>query len=113
MHSLLTVRPSEEFSNGVYVGMEGQNMDKVDLHSVEFEEQEEAAEEESGEPGGLRVPVRVHDPKMPTETEQEEHCLMHVPYRSWCVHCVRGRGEQKQHKRQERDKGAITEIHMD
>ena len=95
------------------MGIRVQNTDKVELYSGEFEEREEAAEEESGEPGGVRVPVRVHDPKMPTEAEQEEHCLTHVPYRSWCVHCARGRGEQRQHKRQERDKGAIPEIHMD
>ena len=32
---------------------------------------------------------------MPTKREVLEHNLTHVPYRSWCPHCVRGRGRSE------------------
>ena len=34
---------------------------------------------------------------MPTEAEIEDHRLTHIPYRSWCRHCVLGRalGEKR------------------
>ena len=38
-------------------------------------------------------------PKAPTKKEREEHERTHVPYRSWCKHCVRGRGRNKHHAR--------------
>ncbi len=28
------------------------------------------------------------------------HLLTHLPYRPWCKHCVGGKGQQSQHKRQ-------------
>ena len=31
-------------------------------------------------------------PREPTEEERMRHEATHLPYRSWCVHCVRGRG---------------------
>ena len=44
-----------------------------------------------GEPGERKT-KKLQEPKMPTRTEIEEHNLTHLPYRSWCRHCVRGRG---------------------
>ena len=29
----------------------------------------------------------------PTAQERLDHAIAHVPYRSWCPHCVRGRGK--------------------
>eukprot|EP00972_Heterocapsa_arctica_P090949 13417606-Heterocapsa_arctica.AAC.1 len=34
---------------------------------------------------------------MPTKREREEHEALHLPYRSWCKHCVRGRGRNRPH----------------
>ena len=34
----------------------------------------------------------------PTVKEMEEHESLHMPYRLWCPHCVRGRGVSSQHK---------------
>ncbi len=31
-------------------------------------------------------------PEMPTKAEVEKHNMSHIPYRSWCPHCVRGQG---------------------
>ena len=37
-------------------------------------------------------------PSKPTEAEQDEHhATGHAAYRSWCEHCVRGRGRVSQH----------------
>ena len=34
----------------------------------------------------------------PTKQEREEHEATPCPYRSWCRHCVRGRGRNMPHK---------------
>jgi len=51
----------------------------------------EEEEEESGE----RKPRKVQDPKEPTAEERRMHDLTHMPFRSWCRHCVRGRGKEE------------------
>ena len=43
-------------------------------------------------------------PKEPTPQEREEHNLTHLPYRSWCRHCVRGRGKSEAHRELEAEK---------
>ena len=37
------------------------------------------------------------DPGQPTAEEEAEHRVDHYPYRSWCRHCVEGRGTGEQH----------------
>ena len=37
-------------------------------------------------------------PNMPTQSERDEHDLKHYPYRSWCKHCVEGRGIEMRHR---------------
>ena len=32
-------------------------------------------------------------PRLPSRQEVQEHELTHIPYRSWCVHCVRVAGD--------------------
>ncbi len=39
------------------------------------------------------VPKALPDPYQPTKEEVDQHNLTHLPYRSWCRHCVRGRGK--------------------
>ena len=50
--------------------------DTVDDHE-EFEDDDEAQE-----PNVRRAP------KEPTKAERERHEALHLPYRSWCRHCV-------------------------
>ena len=38
------------------------------------------------------------DPGLPTQSERDDHCIDHTPYRSWCEDCVRGRGLGEQHR---------------
>ena len=40
-----------------------------------------------------------------------EHELMHIPYRSWCVHCVRGAGRSDAHRRRVRQDEEEREHH--
>ena len=38
---------------------------------------------------------------MPSPEEVEEHYRTHVPFRSWCPHCVKGQGQNAPHKKGE------------
>ena len=61
---------------------------------------------------GTRVPVKAADLKLPISEELDTHNLTHLPYRSWCPHCVRGKGKTMDHRRAGRDK-LIPKIHVD
>ena len=50
---------------------------------------------------------------MPTREEVLEHELTHLPYRSWCRHCVRGKGKVIDHRRQGQREVKIRELHCD
>ena len=71
-------------------------------------------QEFEGEPeaeAGRRNPVKVQDPQLPSE-EVKCHELTHLPYRSWCSHCVRLKGRAIDHRKQNRDP-KIPEEHVD
>ena len=40
----------------------------------------------------------MQNPMLPSKAEREMHELTHVPFTSWCEHCVRGRGEGVRHE---------------
>ena len=51
-----------------------------------------------------RAPKLARSPATPSRREVEEHSATHVPYRSWCPHCVKGRGNNQPHRKSvERD----------
>ena len=62
-----------------------------------------ASDEEAEQPGdfaGEDEPVMkpMRSPQEPTDAEIEKHVACgHLPYRSWCSHCVRGRGTGRAH----------------
>ena len=56
---------------------------------------------------GRREVQKMNDPKMPSKEEVEKHNMSHLPYRSWCRHCVRGKGKELAHKKANRE----TEMH--
>ena len=48
------------------------------------------------------APKHLKRPDQPTQTEIDEHRrASHIPYRSWCKHCVEGRGLHDQRKSSE------------
>ena len=61
---------------------------------------------------GVRKPIKVADPKLPTQTEIDEHNLTHLPCRNWCKHCIRGKERSADHRVESRPDG-MAEIHMD
>ena len=75
-----------------------------------------ASEAASDEEGG--VPIQLPNPRTPTRQEREEHEATHLPYRSWCEHCVRGKGRRRGHRRRgseqkKADLGNVTKVYMD
>ena len=42
--------------------------------------------------------------KPPSQRELDEHMATHIPFRTWCKHCISGRG-QSDHHRKQLDKG--------
>ena len=46
----------------------------------------------------------ITSPAMVSRKEKEEHELTHLPYRSWCEHCVRGRGRTAAHRHLQHDR---------
>ena len=86
---------------------EGADVEKKEV-PADFEEK--TAEEPEA---GTRRPKKMADPKLPSELEIAEHEMTHLPFRSWCRHCVRGRGKELPHRKAEDLEGGVAEIHMD
>ena len=80
----------------------------VDEVSVDGDENPGSDEEEAGN----RMTKKMADPMKPKAEEIEEHEKTHLPYRSWCRHCVRGRGKEAPHLASKEGPG-LPEYHMD
>lgn len=54
-------------------------------------------EEEAGEDSAEgQWPKPAPQPDQPTKAQIQGHELTHSPFRSWCVHCVKGKGRTAQ-----------------
>ena len=53
------------------------------------------------------------NPLLPCAKEVEEHQLTHLPFRSWCPHCVRGRAKEMHHTQQPKVEPGVDEFHLD
>jgi hypothetical protein len=69
--------------------------------------------EEGEAPTESRKVTRMLDPRLPTKAEVAEHQLTHLPFRNWCPHCVKGRGKERDHRKQEGEDRGIPEYHVD
>eukprot|EP00959_Pyramimonas_sp_CCMP1952_P277367 5798678-Pyramimonas_sp.AAC.1 len=50
----------------------------------------------------------------PSKEEVEAHNTIHLRYRSWCPHCVRGKARRRNHRRRKREgNGNVPVISMD
>ena len=66
---------------------------------IEMGRNDDEQDEQEDHEVGRRKVTKLHDPKVPSEMEVREHCCSgHMPYRSWCHHCVRGRGRERDHQ---------------
>ncbi len=87
------------------------SMHEADLHVVgDGVEPDEVEVEEAG--SGIRIPVKMPDPKRPSQEEVDQHDLTHLPFRNWCAHCVRGKGSAADHRHATREDG-MPEFHLD
>ena len=70
------------------------NIDEEETPQLVCGECEE--DEEARKAVGVKIPVR------PSKDEVDEHMLTHLPFRSWCPHCVKGKAKGNPHNSQER-----------
>ena len=79
-------------------GTVGDNMPSVDVEVVQAQEEIigndgiEDAEKDAEAEEEMRRPKPAARPYTPTRAEVYEHEVTHLPFRSWCKHCVHGRG---------------------
>ena len=60
------------------------------------------------------LPKTIQVDKRPSKEEVERHNVTHLPYRSWCRHCVRGKAKRRAHrKRMRKERGGVPVISLD
>ena len=62
---------------------------------------------------GERKTAKMNDPKEPTSEERKVHEMTHLPFRSWCRHCIRGRGKEADRFKRAFNEGELHELHFD
>ena len=78
----------------------------------EIDERMCAPVEEIGEEARKATPMFV--PRGPSDAEGRAHEIHHMPYRSWCEYCVRGRGKESPHlSREEQADESIPVVQLD
>ena len=80
------------------VDEEEQRGDRVEVH----EDMQDDDQERKGVVAQGERARPLPQPRLPSRQEVQEHELTHIPYRSWCVHCVRGAGRSDAHRRRAR-----------
>ena len=92
-----TVRPKEKgFSRLPWKkgNMELDSESEQDISSTDDER-----ELRRGQPRIADETIAQKIPQMPSKEEVDKHNLTHIPFRSWCPHCVRGKSVSKYHKK--------------
>ena len=83
------------------------------MHPFEGTEEDVGENEQEEITEGREVASR-SSPKAPTEEERRTHCITHIPFRSWCPHCVAARGRNFPHLRKTEDKkDEHVSVHLD
>ena len=90
------------------VDEEEQRGDRVEVH----EDMQDDDQERKGVVAQGERARPLPQPRLPSRQEVQEHELTHIPYRSWCVHCVRGAGRSDAHRRRARQDEEEREQHM-
>ena len=92
-NTLDPIRPETgEVGNNVPSEGVGSMQGQEDRAEAEVDENYRAEVEEE-----VRKPKPATRPYTPTRAEIYEHEVTHLPYRSWCRHCVHGRGVSSPH----------------
>ena len=82
-------------------------------HTEEELVEQHAAREDADADEGHRN-VKHRHPKHPSQAEVSEHQPTHMPHRTWCPHCIKGRGKDMNRATQKVDgEPTVSEYHTD
>jgi hypothetical protein len=84
----------------------------VDKKEDEVIEEGEVLEGEDVQQGERKT-AKLNDTKEPSHEEGKAHEMTHLPFRSWCRHCIRGRGKEAAHFKRTFGEGELHELHFD
>ena len=84
--------------------------DDEEEKNEEGDQDEEKGNEEMEAEEEVITHKAVQDPGQPSKAEKAAHDLTHMPFRSWCPHCVRGRGKAKPHFKRDVEEDAEDKI---
>ena len=60
------------------------------------------------------LPKKVYYDTRPNKEEVELHDITHLPYRSWCPHCVKGKAKIRHHRKKKKShRSEVPVISMD
>ena len=86
----------------------------TDRHMLPVEEADQDATQEAIEAEEECQPVNsLPTPGRPSQSEIDDHNVTHVPYRSWCSHCVEGRGREMAHTSVDRGDRSVATVAFD
>ena len=86
----------------------------VDRHALPVEEASREVAEGAVEAEEECEPINsLPTPGRPSQSEVDDHNVTHVPYRSWCSHCVEGRGREMAHSSVDRGDRSVATIAFD
>ncbi len=88
-------------------GKEEREAKRVRMDGSEGEQDPEDMPEEAAKPKALRKPTE------PTAEERRQHEIGHLPYRSWCPACVKGRKKDRDHHPRPEEDRSIRSLHLD
>ena len=84
-------------------------------NEVTEEERDDDASADMCQPSNEEAPIRRHrNPSEPTPEEKEKHFAVHLPYRSWCLVCIKVRGREDPAPSSEREEsrlGIASDLH--
>jgi hypothetical protein len=78
-----------------------------------FDDEVPGEEREAECEAGIRKTRKIGDPVLPSPEEVAEHDKTHLPHRSWCRHCLRGRAVEMPHHQAVNDERGLPEVHLD
>ena len=51
--------------------------------------------------------------EQPSEQEVKEHMINHMPFRSWCPFCIKGKAGSNAHRKRSEDESGVPVISID
>ncbi len=103
--------PSDGKRSGLLIRCSAQEVCDLDSAPIDANASFEEIDWEDSELG-KRAPTEIPEPLQLSREEVDEHDLTHLPFRSWCRHCVRGKGRAADHTGSVREDG-LPELHLD